>query len=59
MAYETQKFLSDYGVKHCVSSVAFPHSNQRAELAVKSMKRLIGTIQVPTVDLIMTDSCAL
>ena len=41
MAYETKKFLSDYGVKHRVSSVAYPHSNQRAELAVKSMKRLI------------------
>ena len=40
MAYVTQKFLSDYGVRHRVSSVAFPHSNQRAELAVKSMKRL-------------------
>ena len=40
MAYETQKFLADYGVKHRVSSVAYPHSNQRAELAVKSMKRL-------------------
>ena len=40
MAYETQKFLSDYGINHRVSSVAFPHSNQRAELAVKSMKRL-------------------
>ena len=39
-AYETQKFLSDYGVRHRLSSVAFPHSNQRAELAVKSMKRL-------------------
>ena len=41
MAYETQKFLADYGVKHRVSSVAYPHSNQRAELAVKSMKRLL------------------
>ena len=40
-AYETQKFLSDYGVRHRLSSVAFPHSNQRAELGVKSMKRLI------------------
>ena len=40
MAYETQKFLKEYGVRHRVSSVAYPHSNQRAELAVKSMKRL-------------------
>ena len=40
-AYETQKFLSEYGVHHRLSSVAFPHSNQRAELAVKSMKRLL------------------
>ena len=40
MAYETQKFLADYGVRHRVSSVAFPHSDQRAELAVKSVKRL-------------------
>ena len=40
MAYETQQFLSNYGVRHRVSSVAYPHSNQRAELAVKSMKRL-------------------
>ena len=40
-AYETVKFLADYGVKHRLSSVAFPHSNQRAELGVKSMKRLI------------------
>ena len=36
MAYDTQKFLSDFGVKHRMSSMAFPHSNQRAELAVKS-----------------------
>ena len=41
MSYAAQKFLSDYGVRHRVSSVAYPHSNQRAELAVKSMKRLI------------------
>ena len=40
-SYETQKFLSNYGVKHRLSSVAYPHSNQRAELTVKSMKRLI------------------
>lgn len=40
-AYETQKFLTNYGVRHRLSSVAFAHSNQRAELAVKSMKRLL------------------
>ena len=40
-AYETRKFLADYGVRHRLSSVAFPHSNQRAEIAVKSMKRLL------------------
>ena len=41
MAHETQKFLADYGVRHRLSSVAFAQSNKRAELGVKSMKRLI------------------
>ena len=41
MAHETQKFLTDYGVRHRLSSVAFAQSNKRAELGVKSMKRLI------------------
>ena len=41
VSYETQKFLADYGVKHRLSSVAFAQSNKRAELGVKSMKRLI------------------
>ena len=40
-SYDTQKFLSDYGVRHRLSSVAFAQSNKRAELGVKSMKRLI------------------
>ena len=40
-SYVTQKFLADYGVKHRLSSVAFAQSNKRAELGVKSMKRLI------------------
>ena len=39
MAHE--KFLADYGVRHRLSSVAFAQSNKRAELGVKSMKRLI------------------
>ena len=33
--------MSDFGVKHRLSSVAFAQSNKRAELGVKSMKRLI------------------
>ena len=40
-SYETQQFLRDYGVRHRLSSVAFAQSNKRAELAVKSMKRLL------------------
>ena len=40
-ATATQKFLQSWGVRHRVSSVAFPHSNCRAEIAVKTIKRLI------------------
>ena len=37
-----KKFLSDWGVEeHRVSSSYFPHSNMRAETAVKTAKRLI------------------
>ena len=38
---KTENFLRQYGIEHRVSSVANPHANCRAELAVKSMKRLI------------------
>ena len=38
---EIQQFFSNWGVKHRVSSAYFPHSNLRAETAVKSAKRLI------------------
>ena len=38
---ETQSFLKDWGVKHRQSSAYFPHSNCRAELGVKSGKRLL------------------
>ena len=40
-AAATQKFLSDWGVHHRKSSVAFPHSNCRAEIGVKTVKRMI------------------
>lgn len=37
----TRQFLKDWGIHHWIISVAFPHSNCRAEIGVKSMKRLI------------------
>ena len=38
---EASQFFHSYGIHHRVSSVAYPHSNCRAELAVKSIKRLL------------------
>ena len=37
----TKKFLQDWDVKHRITSLYFPHANLRAELGVKSAKRLI------------------
>ena len=37
----TQDFLKRWGIRHRVSSVAFPQSNGRAEVAVKAAKRIL------------------
>ena len=38
---QRDQFLQDWGIHHRLSSVAFPHSNCRAEIAVKTVKCLI------------------
>ena len=47
----TQDFLKAWGVKHRLSSTYFPHSNTRAELGVKAMKRLMRDNTGPRGDL--------
>ena len=41
MSEAVQNCFSRWGVKHRLSSAYFPHSNSRAELAVKTGKRLL------------------
>ena len=51
IAGQTQSFLKTWGTKFRQSSAYFPHSNTRAELAVKSMKRLLKDNTSPSGDL--------
>ena len=44
---EFKDFLKNWGVKHRLSSVDYPQSNGRAELAVKSAKRLLRENTTP------------
>ena len=41
MSASTQRFLESWSVRHRVSTAYNPHSNLRAETAVKTIKRLI------------------
>ena len=36
-----EDMMTAYGIKHRISSVANPHANSRAELGVKTMKRMV------------------
>ena len=47
----TKEFLSAWGVRHRLSLTYFPHSNSRAELGVKAMKRLLRENAGPRGDL--------
>ena len=47
---ETQNFLARLGVHHRLSSVGFPHSNQKAEKAVGAAKKVIRDAVKPSGD---------
>merc|ERR1712059_61011 len=41
LSNRTQQFLKTWGIRHRVSSAYTPHGNLRAEMGVKSMKRML------------------
>ena len=47
----TENFFRTWGIDHRLSSVAFPHSNCRAEIGVKTVKRMITSNTSPTGEL--------
>ncbi len=60
-AAPTQEFLKTWGIHHRLSSVAYPHSNCRAEVGVKTVKRLITNNTGPngTLDNGTLDTCGM
>ena len=45
---KTQQFLKSWGVRHQLTSVANPHANCRAEIGVKTVKRMLMDNTLPT-----------
>ena len=41
-AHDTKRLFADWGIDHRITSVANPDANCRAEVAVKTIKRMIG-----------------
>ena len=53
---DVQEFLAKFGIKHRVSSAYNPHSNQRAEGAVKAPRECSKTVLDPTAPSALTSS---
>ena len=50
MTKHTEDFLQTWDVRHCISSVSFPQSNGRAEVTVKTAKRLFMSSHTGSLD---------